>query len=218
VKARPTIRLTLRDRGELLECFFHHGTFDGVFVPQNLKLRPGTEVNIELELQEDARTFHVRGVVKWNRRGAQGNNPAGLGVTFLDSERRTRDLLIDYAKGRTVTMAPRQENRVGVAVQVEYQSGSAFLKDMTDDLSESGAFIASNEPMEIGQTVDLALWPPNCSDPLRIRGEVVWAHADERPGFGVKFLFDDDATRAQIARVVEELRAEVAAKFGVPEA
>lgn len=215
LRARPRVELDLADRGQLRECFFHHGDFSGLFVPGHVHLEPGVEVDVTVRIAEPDRTFHLRGAVRWTRRKRSGELPAGIGVAFLPGELRTRDLLLDFAKGRSIKMVKRQQSRLPVAIDVDYETDSALLSDVTDDLSEAGAFIASEEPVAVGTVVSLKLRPPNRRFAIKIDAVVTWVQKGGRPGFGVRFQFKSERARRKVEEAVAQLRAQIDRELGL---
>jgi uncharacterized protein (TIGR02266 family) len=84
---------------------------------------------------------------------------------------------------------------------------------MTDDISEGGMFILSDDPPEVGSEVRLRLKPPGRLFAIKLRGEVTWRKVDGRSGFGVRFIFDKAATEKKVQQLVEDLRLRVSEKL-----
>lgn len=205
----PTVIFELPDRQAYLDAYFHQGALGGLFVPGHLMLRPGTEVQLQILFGDAGPTFRARGIVRWRRAQTAGGLVAGIGVEFLDSEKSTRDLLLEYAHGREVRVLQRRARRLPVRLQVEYATASAFLTDMTDDISEGGVFILSDDPPEVGAEVKLRLKPPGRFFAIKLRGEVAWRKVGDRSGFGVRFIFDKATTERKIRELVDDLRDHV---------
>jgi len=205
----PTIVLELPDRHAYLDVYYHQSDPGGVFVPGDLMLEPGTEVQLQIVFAVEHRTFRSRGVVRWKRAQRARNLAPGLGIDFLDSERNTRDMLLDFANGRSIKLFTRRDRRLPVKLEVHYATHSVFLADVTDDFSEGGMFICTDDLLEVGTPLRIKLKPPGRRFAIQLRGEVAWRQEDGRRGFGVRFLFDKPAVKKKILELAAKLREQV---------
>ncbi len=96
------------------------------------------------------------------------------------------------------------------ACQVFPGRGRPF-RAFTANLSVLGAYIASDEPLRVNQTLRLRFTVPGNVLESEVTGVVVWANPrQEHPvhslpcGFGVCFLGLDDQARRRIEAVVKE--------------
>jgi type IV pilus assembly protein PilZ len=203
----PTIVLKLPEQSAFLDVYYHQSDRGGVFVAGDVMLEPGTEVQLEIIFTLEHRTFRSRGVVRWRRTRHAYNLAAGLGVDFLECERGTRDMLLDFANGRSIKMFTRRDRRLPVRLEVSYATHSVFLSDATDDFSEGGMFIRADDILDVGTPLRIKLKLPGRLFAVRLRGEVAWTSSDEeRRGFGVRFLFENPRTKKKVAHLVERLR------------
>lgn len=109
----------------------------------------------------------------------------------------------------------RQEPRAAIELEVEYQRLNSFFYDYTKNISKGGTFIRTKKPLGLGTRFLFKLVVPTLSEPLRLVGEVRWAHREGdapragesagEPGMGIRFLFDDESQRSQVDEVVERL-------------
>ena len=209
LRIQPTVIVELPDRAGFLGCFYHQGTLGGVFVRGQLGLEPGTETLLEFVFVAEKRVVRSRGIVRWRRTQRGRDLEAGMGIEFLPTERRTRDLLLDYARGREVQLVRHRARRLPVSLTVEYASESVMLSDLTEDISEEGLFIASDVLLDVGTKLRLRLKPPGSLLALHLRGEVMWRRGQGRRGFGVRFLFDKPRTARRIREVIDRLQRRV---------
>lgn len=209
VEILPTIVLELANRSAYLDSYYHQNDPGGVFVPGDITLEPGTEVQLELVFAREHRTFRCRGVVRWRRAQRARNLAPGLGIDFLDSEKNTRDLLLEFARGRSIKLFTRRDRRLPVKLEVHYATHSVFLADVTDDFSEGGMFVRTGDLLDVGTPLRIKLKPPGHLFAIRLRGEVAWQKSDGRRGFGVRFLFDKPSVRRKVAGLVARLREQV---------
>jgi uncharacterized protein (TIGR02266 family) len=209
IEIRPTVVVELADRRAFLGCFYHQGALGGVFVPGHLNLEAGTEVLLELVFVAEQRTMRSRGVVRWKRTRSAKNLDAGVGIEFLPHERRTRDLILDFANGRNIHVVQPRARRLPVRLTVQYATESIMLTDLTDDISEGGLFILSDELLPVGTRLNLKLKPPGQLFSIQVKGEVAWRQGEGRRGFGVRFQFEGERTKRRIEALVFKLRERV---------
>jgi type IV pilus assembly protein PilZ len=105
----------------------------------------------------------------------------------------------------------RRELRAPIELRVEYKRLNTFFADYTKNISRGGTFIATERPLDIGTEFIFALDLPTLSEPLRLRGRVMWTTAvDEASkanpaGMGIEFQYVDAAERRSMEKIVEEL-------------
>lgn len=201
--------MPLRNRSQLFEVYYHQDGQDGVFVEGEVDFRVGEVLFVEINFLEEQRAFRIKGSVSWRRlaSGRQNLTP-GIGVSFDEKERGTRDLILDFARGREITFTARESQRLPASMSISYASDSQFLTDMVDDFSAGGVFIATDEVLDKGTELEIKLRPPGYLLGLKVKGQVAWtARFGARRGMGIKFIFENDRKRRQVAQVVEKLRA-----------
>jgi len=76
---------------------------------------------------------------------------------------------------------------INLKVDVEYPN-QHYLFEYSTNLSQSGIFIHTDDPLEPGTLVHLAFSLPD-QHMIRTRGEVIWVNEDDESeaGMGVKF-------------------------------
>jgi type IV pilus assembly protein PilZ len=207
----PTLLVPLRNRRQLFEVYYHRDGANGVFVQGEASFEVGDVLYIELNFLEEQKAFRLKGTVRWRRMpSGRSSLPAGIGVEFDDSERQTRDLVLDFARGREVEFTVRGSHRLPVAISIAYASDSRFLTDMSDDLSAGGLFIATDAVLDVGTQLELKLKPPGHLLGLRLRGSVAWVSLrGARRGMGIQFLFDSDRKRRQVEAIVDKLKSSI---------
>ncbi len=210
IRIRPTVLLPLKEQRTYLDHYFSQGGLGGIFIPGYLKLDAGADVDVEIAFAKEQVTIHTRGIVRWKRMSVAKNLPAGVGVEFHETERRARDLLLDFAEGRVVKLVKRRSRRYPVMVDIEYKSDAVFIADITDDLSRDGAFVRTDYPLDVGTVVALRLKPPGGSGVIEVKGEVRWNRTEGQRGFGVRFIFDRPNAEKEVRDLVERVRAQLA--------
>lgn len=99
----------------------------------------------------------------------------------------------------------RSAVRIKRALEVVYSSSSPPITARLEDLSETGMFIDTSHPLEVGAEMEFALTLPGdeAGEPIQGKGEVVWA--DQAVGVGVHFTKLNEEDRERIKWFVAEV-------------
>ncbi|MCP4676505.1 MAG: hypothetical protein GY854_13525 [Deltaproteobacteria bacterium] len=92
-------------------------------------------------------------------------------------------------------------------VDVNYRHGETYLFSRTENLSELGIFLVSNDPFDKGTKLDLRFLPPG-GEPLEITGEVMWVDRGSRgspAGMGVRFIDPNKQIRERIRTLIRTI-------------
>ena len=108
----------------------------------------------------------------------------------------------------------RREPRAPLMLMVEYDGIDALIGDYTENLSQGGTFVATNQILPIGTDVELQLSFPGLLEPVTVHGVVRWTQHEEPMGIGIEFLQSpkNDKAHALLARIVQrapEIQARV---------
>ncbi|HEY1556762.1 MAG TPA: response regulator [Kofleriaceae bacterium] len=98
----------------------------------------------------------------------------------------------------------RSDERVAVALRVDYHDADDLLADYTENLSTGGACVASSRLLPEGTEVRLALSFPALIEPIRVDGIVRWTRSAPEPMLGIEF--SDPTARDALAEVITRLR------------
>jgi type IV pilus assembly protein PilZ len=107
----------------------------------------------------------------------------------------------------------RREFRAPIELRVEYKRVNTFFADYTKNISRGGTFIATDRPLDIGTEFVFALDLPGLTEPLRLRGRVMWTTTVEDAskanpaGMGIEFQYSSAEERNETEKVVERLFA-----------
>jgi Tfp pilus assembly protein PilZ len=207
---RPQLLLPLHNRAVFLEQVFAKGEQGGLFVPGEVDVALGEEVDVELHFVAEDVRFHIRALVKW-KRGPTGRRslPPGIGIEFLASDRRTQDQLVRFAEGReSVSHVARDSRRFALQVDVRIKGAAGELSGTTDDISEGGCFVLTDVNLDVGTALDLKLrsvgslfgW-------LTVPAVVAWRREQSgRDGMGLQFQFGSDRVRRKVRKIVALLK------------
>lgn len=92
-------------------------------------------------------------------------------------------------------MENRLQERVPLALEVEYRTASAFLVAFSANLSSGGVFVETDRPLPIGTDLALRFNVPG-TGPLEVMGVVAWTRLpgeEAPPGMGIRFIEPVDA-------------------------
>ena len=104
-------------------------------------------------------------------------------------------------------MAPesdqRDSSRVPFILKVDYPDRQTF-SDATENLSKGGLFIQTEQLLQVGQQVPLALSFPGLLDPVEIVGRVAWVRPEQAGGrgAGVGIAVDSDDHRKRLEKLL----------------
>src|SRR5262249_1348686 len=158
----------------------------------------GESVLAEVRFPELGDRLLMRSYVAWRRSArVREGTAAGIGVEFLETERKKRDFLLAVARGETSgCVVARNHRRIPVSLAVAW-----YVKDERTrmhatvlDIGPGGAFLstAAGEHRPEGTHVVVAITPPGGAAPLAGEGRVAWAPTDPgHEGFGVEFRCRD---------------------------
>lgn len=95
--------------------------------------------------------------------------------------------------------------RIKKALDVVYSSGSPPIDARLEDLSETGMFIETSHPLEVGAELEFTLALPGdeAGRPVRGQGKVMWS--DQAVGVGVHFTDIKDEDRERLKWFVAEV-------------
>jgi type IV pilus assembly protein PilZ len=105
----------------------------------------------------------------------------------------------------------RINDRHAIELKVEYKRLNTFFADYTKNISKGGTFIRTDKPLDIGTEFVFALGIPQLSEPVRLRGRVMWttpletATDDSPAGMGIRFQYANDEERRATEGIVEKL-------------
>jgi uncharacterized protein (TIGR02266 family) len=106
----------------------------------------------------------------------------------------------------------RRHERAPAIVKVMYPSAGVLRTDYSENISRGGLFIATDEPLAVGELVQIHLVCAGAA-PIPARGIVRWAGEHREPGeapvrgVGVQFALDDPDERERLERAIDALLA-----------
>lgn len=96
----------------------------------------------------------------------------------------------------------RRFPRRPMLLRVEYPDRRAYVASWTENVSQGGLFVRTDEPFVIGERVSLVLSFPGLLAPTHVEGIVAWIREPEAGwGRGIGVRVDDDRSRRRLVEL-----------------
>jgi uncharacterized protein (TIGR02266 family) len=199
---------------------------EGVFVRSLVAPKEGSRLQLSLSLPGSPRPLDAQGTV--GPRNMESAKESGFWVQFdqlSDDARTFLDVLLRSrgvagpgrpapARSEPVAHAdkPRAYPRVPAKLRVGWTSSHDFLTAYSENISRGGIFIATDNPPELREIVELSVELPDGLPPVKTRAEVVHsvtaaqARSSGRvAGAGLQFIDAGDDFRQRLDACIEAL-------------
>ncbi len=103
----------------------------------------------------------------------------------------------------------REFPRIERVLKVSYQDSKA-LADYTENFSEEGVFINTEQELAIGTPIVFEVSMPGLIQPLQLKGEVAWCRPArsvddaQSAGVGIRLKFDQEMTRERVGQLLRQ--------------
>lgn len=97
----------------------------------------------------------------------------------------------------------RKHARVKLRIEVSYQKMDSYLHRFTENISEGGCFVETDEVLPPRTEVPLEFSFPNHVKPLVIIGEVVWVVEGTHSGMGIQYKKISPDAQKVLKQIVE---------------
>jgi uncharacterized protein (TIGR02266 family) len=101
----------------------------------------------------------------------------------------------------------RRYDRATIRVGVRVKTENGFRHFSSDNLSAGGIYLLSKETVEEESELEMELFIPSVSLPIKAKGEVVWNQRQDPSGFAVRFTEIAESSRKLIGMVVKRYLA-----------
>ncbi len=202
---RTTLLLSFARAEEFVDVYVDAGMAGSLDILGRTDAVVGEVVDLEIAFKDDCMVFHARGLVRERRLVVVRGKSPGLLIELLPSEIRTREILLDFARGRNRSFVRRRPRRYPLHMEVEMALDHTFVRVHTDDLNRDGAFLLTDQLLNSGTLLALRFADARGGPPLTINAEVAWRQTRPRCGIGVRFLVGDARKQEEIDQLVDRL-------------
>lgn len=185
--------LTVEQPREVADRYYPNGKLGGLVVDGRPPGPLGARVLLTVHVKK--REFIVRGQLAWVRHQTS-RQPPSYGVDFLPEDDVTRVRLMAFARDEVTADSVRVEKRLQVELPVRIVHDGRARKEFLADLSSTGAFVRTWNPIATGEQVELSVRESAgfFGSTLALQGTVVWARVTgEAPGMGIEFALESTA-------------------------
>ena len=200
------LALRLADRHDWMKVFDPRG--GGLFVAMRQPPPAGSEVRVDLTVEDGGPRIILHGTVLWRREEGSARDPAGCSVGLAPGDREKVNFLNGYVRGGLLDR--RERRRLPLRLPVTFGGLGGPVETVTRDLNEEGVFVLTEAPLPEGTLVHLVLHLPGRDDALELKGHVthtVLVDDDDVPGMGLRFVAEPPLTR-ELEAMVDGLEKE----------
>ncbi len=207
------VTLEVDEPRQLLERHYPNGRLGGMTVDGRPPGALGQHVMLTVRVKKPSREFTLRGQLAWARRKASKQLGESFGIDFLPSDDAKRVRLFAFARSELEDAFTRLEPRIQVEMPVKITVAGRTRSEFLADLSPSGAFIRTWDPLPPNTQLELVVKPQRVLIGLQLSGRVAWQRrAGADPGMGIEFLYSDPAIRERITKLIERVASEAATR------
>ncbi len=204
--ARPlhAVRLEVALPADLLHRYYPNGRLGGLRVDGRPPGQLGQLVELFVTVEQPRREFALRGQLAWARYQTTDTQKESFGIDLQGDEEAVHRL-IQFANASLDAESLRAEPRLSVELPVRLVAHGVQRKEIAADLSLTGAFVRSGQPLEPGQTLELKLRAPGNLLSSSFKAKVRWSRrTGDATGMGLEFT-DADAPE-RMAKVLRSLQ------------
>ena len=184
---------------------------EGVFVRGFVTPKEGTQIKLLLTLP-DSPPFEAKGTITERVAPGSKGKEAGFWARFDSMNQTGRALIAALMDDRNPAGGKRAFERVKTRLQVGWASPKEFLVAYSENISRGGIFVATPNPPQLGEFVELLLELPDNATPAKANAEVVQritveqaAQLGRSPGAGLQFVGADDDFRRRLDLCIDNL-------------
>jgi Tfp pilus assembly protein PilZ len=198
------VRLDVTLAGEVWHRYYPNGRLGGLRIDGRPPGQLGQLVELFIAVEQPRREFTLRGQLAWARYQTTDSQKESFGVDLQGDEDAVSRLL-SFANNSLDAAAMRAEPRLSVQLPVRLLANGVQRKEIAADLSLTGAFVRSGQPLEVGETLELKLRPPGNLLTASFKARVRWSRqTGDATGMGLEFTDDDAPLR--MAKVLKSLQ------------
>jgi c-di-GMP-binding flagellar brake protein YcgR len=181
---------------------------------------PETKSSIKLsfKLPGTNHTIATEALVHWVSSNSQESKQQplyGVGVEFTDLAASDQAKLQEFVEKSK--QEERKNRRHGSKLLVEYHFAGQNFRCMANDISRTGMFIVTTEPLQLEDMLNAKFTLPGSGERIKIRSIVRWRHVEIPtnltsvivPGMGIEFLTVSTEDQLVISEYINALDEQV---------
>jgi len=175
----------------------------GIFCATSEELELGERVALTICLPDVPEGLYLLSSVIWRRRPTKWRSTLvpGVGLAFDEVSRPQVEFLLGHIAG-SVASTRRHWPRHDIELPVEISAEGEVYLSTTKDIGLGGMFVRFDSPCEVGNQVDVSVFPEGPDNPVAFRGKVAWARRGSDPGFGLAFDPRDTGLRRRAEQII----------------
>ena len=204
--ARPlhAVRLDVGYPAEIWGRYYPNGRLGGLRVDGRPPGQLGQLVELFITVEKPRREFTLRGQLAWARYQNTGEQKESFGVD-LQGDEEAVNRVSQFANASLDAEAMRAEPRLSVELPVRLVANGVQRKEIAADLSLTGAFVRSGQPLPVGELLELKLRAPGKLLSATFKAKVRWSRqTGDATGMGLEFT-DPDA-QERMAKLLRSLQ------------
>jgi len=208
-----TADLRFRTRGEFMAYYLEDVNEGGILWPSDEAVNINETVKVQVRFAGYHEQWDLFCDVVWRHARPPGRPELPEGVGLAVSEQSLLDMgkLLAFCTDKNSDQGlyrndERTELRFDVPYLVEYLHQRKLMRAQLSNISESGCFISTPQPLPPETRVVFFMYRPKRPRPWVLEGEVRWVRREsDKPGMGVKLLFDMRRHKGEVKLLIRNL-------------
>lgn len=201
---KKRLMLTFGDGKRFLRNYSEGGAQEELFLPGVTKIEAGEQVELAINFQDSGYSFKTSAqVIKRRLAGDDDRDRAELEVgslvAFIQSHGQRQ--LLAHARGEAIDYKQREDPRIACSFPVKLCHRSRKGLGEAVDLSPSGIQLMGTPELEVGDVLELRLYPPDALLGLKLLGQVKWIQRQPEPACGISLSPESGMARRRLNKL-----------------
>jgi hypothetical protein len=199
---KKRLMLTFGDGKRFLRNFSEGVAQEELFLPGVTKIEAGEQVELAINFQDSGYSFKTSAqVIKRRLAGDDDRAELEVGslVAFIQSHGQRQ--LLAHARGKAIDYKQREDPRIACSFPVKLCHRSQKGLGEAVDLSPTGIQLMGTPELEVGDVLELRLYPPDALLGLKLLGQVKWIQREPEPACGISLSPESGLTRRRLNKL-----------------
>jgi PilZ domain len=201
---KKRLMLTFGDGKRFLRNYSEGAAQEELFLPGVTKIEAGEQVELAINFQDSGYSFKTSAqVIKRRLAGDDDRDRAELEVgslvAFIQSHGQRQ--LLAHARGETIDYKQREDPRIACSFPVKLCHRSQQGLGEAVDLSPSGIQLMGTPELQVGDVLELRLYPPDALLGLKLLGQVKWIQRQPEPACGISLSPESGLARRRLNKL-----------------